>query len=126
MMDGTGKVSQLAKDEYVSEGKARYAMMEFGCTNVSGLGNGPGGTWHGQCTKGGAVTDVLVDSKGVAKAEKASHITEAKARSVLTDYGCANLSTLSMGADGGWYGQCTKGGSTKGVSVSNSGQVAAK
>ncbi len=126
MMDKTGKVSQLPKAMYVTEGQARYAMAEFGCNNVSALGTGPGGTWHGQCTKGGSVTDVMVDAKGVASAGKGSHITESTARSMLTDYGCNNLSTLTMGADGGWYGQCVKGGSTQRVSVSSSGQMAAK
>ncbi len=126
MMDKTGKVSQLDRAKYVTEGQARYAMADFGCNNVSALGTGPGGTWYGQCTKGGSVVDVMVDSKGVASAGKASHITEAKARSMLLDYGCNNLSTLTMGADGAWYGQCTKGGSTQRVSVSSTGQMAAK
>lgn len=126
MMDKTGKVSQLPKAMYVTEGQARYALADFGCNNVSALGTGPGGTWHGQCYKAGAPINVMVDAKGVASAATASHITESTARSMLTDYGCNNLSTLTMGADGGWYGQCTKGGSTQRVSVSSSGQMAAK
>ena len=125
-MDKDGKVSQTTGVQHVTEGRARYAMTDFGCTNISSMGTGPTGTWHAQCTKGGATTDVMVDNKGVASAGKASHITEPAARSMLTDYGCNNLSTLSMGADGGWYGPCTKGGDTKSVSVSSSGQIAAK
>jgi len=125
-MDKNGTVSQTTGVQHVTEGRARYAMMSFGCTNISSLGTGPGGTWHGQCTKGGSSTPVMVDAQGVASATKATHVTEAAARSMLEDYGCNNVSALSMGADGGWYGQCTKGGSTQRVSVSSSGQLAAK
>ena len=125
-MDKDGKVSQTTGVKHVTEGRARYAMTEFGCTNISALDTGPGGIWHAQCNKSGAATQVMVDEKGVASATKVKHITEPAARSMLTDYGCANVSALSMGADGGWYGQCTKGGSTRRVSVSSSGQVAAK
>ncbi len=125
-MDKDGKVSQTTGVQHVTEGRARYAMTEFGCSNISSLDNGPGGIWHAQCTKGGAPVQVMVDEKGVASATKVKHITEPAARSMLIDYGCNNLSALSMGGDGAWYGQCTKGGSTKNVSVSSSGQLAAK
>ena len=125
-MEKDGKVSQTTGVQHVTEGRARYAMTDFGCTNISTMDSGPGGIWHAQCTKGGAPIQVMVDDKGVASATKVKHITEPAARSMLTDYGCSNLSALSMGADGGWYGQCTKGGSTKSVSVSSSGQLAAK
>lgn len=126
MMDQTGTVSQYTGTKQISEGQARYALADFGCSNVSSLGTGPGGSWHGQCTKGGSVTDVMVDPKGVASAAKASHITESKARSMLTDYGCSSLSTLTMHANGSWYGQCAKSGRTQDVSVSSSGAMAAK
>ncbi len=124
-MDKDGTVSQTTGVQHVTEGRARYAMMEFGCTNISSLGTGPGGAWHGQCTKAGATTPVTVDTKGVASATKATHLTEPAARSMLTDYGCNALSTLTMGADGGWYGQCTKAGNTQRVSVSSAGQITA-
>lgn len=127
MMDKTGKVSQATSINHVTEGRARYALTDFGCSSISNLGSGPNGTWHGQCLKGGAATNVMVDANGVASAGGTpTHITEAKARSMLTDYGCSSLSTLTMGSDGGWYGQCLKGGSTQRVSVSSSGQMAAK
>lgn len=125
-MDKDGKVSQATGVQHVTEGRARYAMTDFGCTNISTMQTGPGGTWYAQCTKGGAATQVMVDEKGVASAGKAKHITEPAARSMLIDYGCNNLSALSMGADGSWYGQCTKSGRTQSVSVSSSGQMAAK
>ena len=125
-MDKDGTVSQTTGVQHITEGRARYAMTEFGCTSISSLGTGPGGTWHGQCMKGGATTPVMVDAKGVASATKASHLTEPAARSMLEDYGCNSVSTLTMGSDGGWYGQCTKAGSTQRVSVSSSGQIAAK
>ena len=65
----------------------------------------------------------MVDGKGVAMASTATHITEGGARSLLTGFGCSNLSTLTMGADGGWYGQCTKGGRTQNVSVDSAGTM---
>ena len=125
-MDKDGKVSQATGVQHVTEGRARYAMTDFGCSNISTMETGPGGTWHATCTKGGAATQVIVNEKGVASATNAKYITEPAARSMLADYGCNNLSALSMGADGGWYGQCTKGGRMQNVSVSNSGQLAAK
>ena len=125
-MDKNGTVSQTTGVQHMTEGRARYAMTEFGCTNISSMGTGPGGTWHAQCTKGGASTPVMVDTQGVASATKASHLSEPAARSMLTDYGCNNLSTLTMGGDGGWYGQCVKAGATQRVNVSSSGQITAK
>ena len=126
-MDKDGTVSQTTGVQHITEGRARYAMTEFGCSNISSMGTGPGGTWHAECTKAGTPrTPVMVDTQGVASAAKASHLTEPAARSMLIDYGCNSLSTLTMGADGGWYGQCLKGGSTQRVTVSSSGQIAAK
>ena len=124
MMDKTGTVSQATKITHITEGQARYAMTEFGCANISSLGTGPGGTWHGQCYKGGQPVNVMVDVKGVASASTATHITEGGARSLLTGFGCSNLSTLTMGTDGGWYGQCIKSGRTQNVSVDSAGTMA--
>ena len=125
-MDKDGTVSQTTGVQHITEGRARYAMLEFGCSNISSMGTGPSGNWHAECTKAGARTPVMVDTKGVASAAKATHITEPAARSMLTDYGCNALSTLTMGGDGGWYGQCTKAGSTQRVNVSSAGQITAK
>ena len=124
-MDKTGKVEQVASLNHLTDGQARYALTNFGCSNISNLGTGPGGTWHGQCYKGGVPTNVMVDAKGVASAAAAPHVTEGAARSMLTDFGCGNISTLTMGGDGGWYGQCTKGGKTQNVSVDSKGKTAA-
>ena len=124
-MDKTGKVGEVASLNHVTDGQARYALAEFGCNNISNLGTGPGGTWHGQCSKGGKATDVMVDAKGVASAGSAQHVTEATARSMLTGYGCNNISTLTMGGDGSWYGQCSKGGKTQNVTVDSKGKMAA-
>ncbi len=126
MMDKTGTVSQSMNATHVTEGQARYAMAAFGCSNISSLGSAPGGTWHGQCYKGGQPVDVMVDGKGVATAATPTHITEGSARSMLTGFGCSNLSSLTMGTDGGWYGQCSKAGRTQDVSVDNTGKLAAK
>jgi hypothetical protein len=123
-MDKTGKVSEVASLNHVTDGQARYALTQFGCNNISNLGTGPGGTWHGQCYKGGVPTNVMVDAKGVASAATAPHVTESAARSMLTDFGCNNISTLTMGGDGGWYGQCAKGGKTQNVSVDSKGKLA--
>ena len=126
MMDKSGAVSKATNVTHVTEGRARYAMTDFGCSNISSLGTGPGGTWHGQCYKGGQPINVMVDDKGVATAAAATHITENRARSMLTNFGCNNLSTLTMGTDGSWYGQCSKAGRTQDVSVNSSGAMAAK
>ena len=124
-MDKTGKVQEVASLNHLTDGQARYALTNFGCSNISNLGTGPGGTWHGQCSKGGVATNVMVDAKGVASAGAPPHITESNARSMLTDFGCNNISTLTMSGDGGWYGQCAKGGRTQNVSVDGKGKMAA-
>ncbi|HEY0202888.1 MAG TPA: hypothetical protein VGC15_01890 [Acetobacteraceae bacterium] len=124
-MDKTGKVEEVASLNHVTDGQARYALTQFGCGNISNLGTGPGGTWHGQCYKGGVPTNVMVDAKGVASAGAATHVTESAARSMLTGFGCGNISTLTMGGDGSWYGQCAKGGKTQNVSVDSTGKMAA-
>ena len=124
-MDKTGKVSEIASLNHLTDGQARYALTQFGCVNISNLGTGPGGTWHGQCYKAGAPTSVMVDAKGVASAGAPTHVTESAARSMLTGFGCANISTLTMGGDGSWYGQCAKGGKTQNVSVDSTGKLAA-
>ena len=125
-MDKNGTVSQTTGVQHITEGRARYAMTDFGCTNISSMGTGPGGTWHAECTKAGARTPVMVDTQGVASTTKATHLTEPAARSKLIDYGCNNISSLTMGGDGGWYGQCTKAGSIQRVAVSSGGEITAK
>ncbi|MGI4952548.1 MAG: hypothetical protein ACRYGM_12155 [Janthinobacterium lividum] len=123
-MDKTGKVDEVASLNHITDGQARYALTQFGCSNISNLGTGPDGTWHGQCYKGGAPTNVMVDAKGVAAAGAPTHVTESAARSMLTDFGCNSISTLTMGGDGSWYGQCAKGGKTQNVSVDSKGKLA--
>ena len=126
-MDKNGTVSQTTNVQHVTEGRARYAMTEFGCSNITTMATGPGGTWHAECTKAGTPrTPVMVDAQGVASGTKATHLTEPAARSMLTDYGCNFISGLTMASDGGWYGQCTKAGSTQRVTVSSAGQITAK
>lgn len=124
-MDKTGKVTEIASLNHLTDGQARYALAQFGCNNISNLGTGPNGTWHGQCYKGGVATNVMVDAKGVASAGSPTHVTESAARSMLVDFGCNNISTLTMGGDGSWYGQCSKGGKIQNMSVDSKGKLAA-
>ena len=123
-MDKTGKVEEVATLNHITDGQARYSLTQFGCANISNLGTGPGGTWHGQCYKAGAPISVMVDAKGVASVGAPTHVTESAARSMLTGFGCNNISTLTMGGDGSWYGQCAKGGKTQNVSVDSTGKMA--
>ena len=127
MMDASGKVTQMTgRAPIMTEGQARYALTEFGCSNISGLGAGPNGTWHGQCYKAGAPVNVMVDAQGKASNGSPTHVTEGMARSSLTNFGCSNISTLTMGGDGAWYGQCYKGGAPINVGVNGQGQSMAR
>jgi len=72
----------------MTEAQARYTMGSFGCGNVSALGQGPDGSWHGQRSKGGAP----------------SHVTEGNARAMMMQAGCSNISTLKMNTYGSWRG----------------------
>lgn len=122
MVDPEGKVS-TGRAEHITAANARAVLMNYGCSNVSTLSPGPQGTWHGQCTKGGQTVNVMVDQEGKASQAAAQHITEAHARSALMDYGCANVSSLSPGANGTWSGQCQKGGKTMDVTVDQQGKA---
>ncbi len=125
MMDAKGKVSEPATVAHLTEGRARYALTAFGCSSISHLGNGPDGSWHGQCYKGGVATNVMVDKAGTASTATPTHVTEASARSTLTDYGCSGLTALNMAGNGGWMGQCTKGGKLMTVMVDRDSKVTA-
>jgi hypothetical protein len=127
MVDAKGKMAPATNVDYMTAAHARAALMDYGCSNVSTLGRGPEGSWHGTCTKGGQTVNLMVDQQGkVAPSKAAGHITEAHARSMLMDFGCSNLSTLSSGTDGSWSGMCTKGGKTSMVTVDQEGKTSAK
>ena len=64
MVDAQGKAGpSTAEMAHITSAHARSALMDFGCSNVSGLSRGPEGTWHGQCSKGGRTRDVMVDAQ---------------------------------------------------------------
>jgi hypothetical protein len=124
MVDPKGKVAPAAGVDHLTAAHARSALMDYGCSNVSTLSSGPQGSWHGTCTKGGQTVNLMVDQNGkVAPSTAAGHITEGQARSVLMDFGCSNISTLSSGTDGNWSGMCTKGGTTSMVRVDQQGKA---
>jgi len=126
-VDPEGKAMVAKPEEMpVTAAHARAALMQYGCSNVSGLSRGPEGTWHGQCTKGGQTVDVMVDQQGKASTGKMGHYSEAHARSALTQYGCSNISSLSSDTNGNWSGQCSKGGRTINVMVDPNGTIATK
>ncbi len=125
MMDKMGKVTEATAITHVTEGRARYELTVFGCSSISQLGNGPNGSWHGQCYKGGVATNVSVDSNGVAAVAAPTHVTQSVARSLLTDYGCSGITALDMTATGAWAGQCSKGGKLLTVMVDGDGKIAA-
>ena len=127
MMDSAGKVTSGGMPSHITESSARSAATDAGCNNTSVLSAGPNGSWHGQCSKGGATVNVAVDSTGkVTTGQMPTHLTEGNARSILTDAGCASISSLNSGPDGSWVGQCAKGGKLSNVSVDSKGTVTAQ
>lgn len=109
----------------MTEPQARSAMTAFGCSNLSTLGQGPGGSWYGQCSKGGQTVNVTTGPDGkVTTGGRPSHMTEGNARYALTQAGCSNISALKASPDGSWHGQCTRGGSTVNMAVNAQGQAA--
>ena len=123
VMDNKGVVTSGGTPTHMTEAMARSAATNA-CSNVSVLNPGPDNSWHGQCSKGGTNVNVAVDKNGaVTTGQPTTHLTEGNARSLLTDAGCSGISTLSGGADGSWFGQCSKGGKTTNVSVSSKGVV---
>lgn len=121
MVKPDGTVGPATDADRITEANARAALMNYGCSNVSTLGHGAEGTWHGNCTKGGSTQFVIVDPEGKVSVGAASSITEAHARSALMQFGCSNVSVLHELDDGEWAGQCTKGGRTVDVRVDKKG-----
>jgi len=59
-----------------------------------------------------------------ARAQNApQHLTEPQARAMAMQWGCSNISRLSAGQGGRWFGQCQKGGQTVSVMVDATGKV---
>jgi len=59
-----------------------------------------------------------------ARAQNAPQpLTEPQARSLAMQWGCGNVSRLSQGQSGRWFGQCQKGGEAVNVMVDPSGKV---
>ena len=124
VMDSKGVVTSGNAPTHMTEANARSAMTAYGCSNVSSLGAGPNGSWHGLCLKGGQTVNVSMDSSGVvASGTPPQHLTDAHARSILTNFGCSGISALNVSGDGGWVGQCSKGGKTVVATVDGSGAV---
>jgi len=108
----------------MTEAHARSAMTDFGCSNLSTLGQGPESSWHGQCSKGGKIVNVMMDRQGkVAAGTAPGHIAEGNARSMLMDAGCNNVSSLKMDTGGSWRGQCSKGGRTVNAAINDQGKI---
>jgi hypothetical protein len=108
----------------MTEPMARAAVMDWGCSNVSGLSQGVSGSWFGECQKGGQTFSVMVDKNGKVSQGSPSHITEGEARAALADAGCSNISKLTRGPNGRWQGSCQKGGNTVQATVDQSGKIA--
>ena len=116
--------AQATSQAAMTEGHARSAMYAAGCSNLSSLGRGPQGSWHGQCTKGGQVVNAMMDSQGkVTTGGAMDHMTEGHARSAMLQAGCSNISSLNADDDGTWRAQCTKGGRTVNAAVDGQGKV---
>jgi hypothetical protein len=110
----------------MTDGHARSAMMDYGCTAISGLSVRPDGQFQGQCTKSGKIVNVSMDKTGkVSEVASLNHITDGQARYSLMQFGCNNISNLGTGPGGTWHGQCSKGGRTQNVSVDSTGKMAA-
>ena len=65
---------------------------------------------------------------GMAMAQQAPssaprHSTEPQARAALMGYGSDNVSGLSMGPHGSWYGMCSKGDAIRRVAVNPQGKA---
>lgn len=116
--------AQATSQAAMTEGHARSAMYAAGCSNLSSLGRGPQGSWHGQCTKGGQNVSAVMDNKGkVTTGGTMDHMTEGHARSAMMQAGCSNISYLNADDDGMWRAQCTKGGRTVNASMDGQGKV---
>ena len=62
-------------------------------------------------------------SPGLAWGQTQKPLTEPQARSLVMDWGCTNVSRLSMGQNGRWFGECQKGGKPIDVMIDEQGKV---
>ena len=110
----------------LTEPQVRSLVTDWGCSNVSRLSQGKSGRWFGECQKGGQTVNVMVDDKGKVSQGTASQMTAASARADLMGHGCNNVSTLTRGPQGSYYGRCDKAGKTVDVKVDPQGKIATK
>lgn len=116
--------AQTTSQAAMTENHARAAMYAAGCSNLSSLGRGPQSSWHGQCTKGGQIVNVVMDGQGkVTTGGTMDHMTEGHARSAMMQAGCSNISYLNTDDNGVWRAQCTKGGRTVAATMDGQGKV---
>ena len=108
----------------ITEAQARSILTDAGCTQIGNLSADDKGAWHTTCWKGGQPTAMMVDPSGNAMPDPGtSGITEAHARSALTDAGCTQIGTLSADTRGAWHTVCWKGGLPVAMMVDQSGKV---
>ncbi len=108
----------------LTEGQARHAFIDNGCTNVGELSRDENGMWHGMCQKTPVPTEMAIDKNGKMVAAPTSHaISRGAALSILTNAGCTNASSLSRDASGAWHAMCQKTPLPAGMMVSADGKV---
>ena len=126
MVDPSGNAMPDPGTSGLTEAHARSALTDAGCTQIGNLSADTRGNWHTTCWKGGQPTAMMVDQSGKVSGEPEgglSEISEASARSILTDSGCTQIGNLSRDQRGMWRGTCWKGGEPKQVAIDQSGTV---
>lgn len=70
-----------------------------------------------------AIVLLVFATTGTAWAQAPWQLTEPQVRSFVMQWGCSNVSRLSEGQSGHWFGRCQKGGETVDVMVDQNGKV---
>jgi hypothetical protein len=117
-------LAQNAPGGGLTEAHARSALTDAGCSQIGNLSRDSKGGWHTTCWKGGLPTAMMVDASGKVSAEPGhTEMSEAHARSALTDAGCSQIGNLSQDSKGVWRGTCWKGGNPVAMMVDPSGKA---
>ncbi len=96
----------------LSEAHVRAILANAGYSNVSSMSADSKGVWHVMGWKGPTPYAIAVNAQGVTSMDTHSsgEMSEGNARSIMTDAGCSNISSLNRDSQGRWAGSCWKGG----------------
>ena len=99
--------SARAAETGMTEGAARMALINGGCSNLGSLSKDSTGAWHATCQGTPFPTAMSVGADGkISKGSVHQGMSEGNARSALSNAGCGNISGMRVDTEGVWHAAC--------------------